>query len=85
LSNIKIIDEARVLVNHGNPEIVGMPRRSQEHRLSFDLNCSGIGLDNPGKDPHQGALSGTVLADQAVYFTGPAVERNMFQSPDSRV
>src|SRR6478752_4800544 len=83
LRDVKFADQARVLVNHGDAEVMGDPGGSQCDLASANANASGIRAMNSRKHPHQRRLARAVLADQSMYLTGSAVERDLFQSVDA--
>ncbi len=66
--------EAQFLVDHRHSGGAGVERPPRRVRPALKNHASGVGLKRPGKDLHEGALAGAVLADEGVDFTGPNVQ-----------
>jgi hypothetical protein len=66
--------EHDVLVDHSDPVPDSSRRRRDRGRLAVDPDLSLVGSVEPVKDPHQGALSGAVLAEQGVDLAGAHIE-----------
>ena len=60
------LDEAVVLVDHGDAEVGGGQRVGDHRALAVDRDRPLVGLDQPDEDLHQRRLAGAVLAEHAV-------------------
>jgi hypothetical protein len=57
------------------------PDRPESLRPAVHQNLPGIRLLDPGQDLHQGALAGTVFAQQGEHLSGIDAERHAMQRP----
>ncbi len=55
-----------MLVDHADPVVDGVVHTGELHLLAAHADRSGIGLVEPEDDVHERALSGAVLAEEAV-------------------
>jgi hypothetical protein len=68
--SVTVIDgtSAKVLVDHPDPRRDRIARRAEAHGLPWTWISPSSGLYSPREDFHQGALAGTVLAEQGVHL-----------------
>jgi hypothetical protein len=76
--------EARLLVDGGDPQRLGVARVMDVHRLVVEADGPGVRLIDPGDDLDEGGLAGAVLADQGVHLAGTHVEVHMVERLDAR-
>ena len=63
-----------VLMNHPNPQIDGVKRRSELDRLPPDIDLTLVGLIQPEQDIHQGGLPGAIFSKDCMDLTSLHVE-----------
>ena len=65
LDDVEDGDELEVLVDHADAGVDRLPRVREGTRRPVDQDLARVGLVQARQDVHQGALAGTVLAQQA--------------------
>ena len=79
LGHAEVREQARLLVDHRDPERPGLRRAGDHGRLAVDADRARVRLVDAGQDLDQGALARAVLPDQRVDLAGPQVERHVGQ------
>ena len=69
------LDEAEVLVHHGDAVLGGVDRVDDLHGCAVQPDLAGVGQDEADQDLHQRRLAGAVLAEDAV--DAPTVQREV--------
>ena len=69
--------QARLLVDDRDPKSAGLGGTVDLRRLPVEVDRPAVGLMNAGEDLDEGALPGTVLADQRVDLAGQEIERDV--------
>src|SRR5581483_5086388 len=77
---IQIGQHRQLLVHDHDAKRHGLTRRADLYRFTFENNFTLIRLLDPGKDSHQGTLSGTVLADQHIDLIAMDAKVHAFES-----
>jgi len=77
LGHGQVREEARLLVDHGNPESAGLRGPVDQGGLALEQDRSAVRLVDSGQDLDQCALARAVLADEGMDLTGPEVHRNV--------
>ena len=69
-------DEGEVLVDHADPGLERVLGAVELDALAVQLEVASVGAQQAGRDPHQGRLPGSVLAEQGVHLAGRDLERH---------
>ena len=78
-------NEHEVLVDHADPAIDRIRRAGDRDGRAVEQDLALIRGRQPVKDVHEGALAGTVLAEQGVNLAGPDVEVDPVVGEDARI
>ena len=79
LTHTEGIDEAQLLVDGDDAQVLRRARVLDGHRLAIDANGAPIGAVSPGEDLHQRRFSGAILADDRVNFAWSYCQRDIVQ------
>ena len=79
LGDGEVREQSRFLVNHGDAERAGLGGPVDQGGHTLEQDRAAVRLVDAGQDLDQGALAGTVLADQAVDLAGAQVHRDVGQ------
>ena len=79
LGDGQVREEARLLVDDGDPERAGLRRTVDRDRLPVEEDRPAVGLMDAGEDLDQRALARAVLADEGVDLARDEVERDVVE------
>ncbi len=82
LGHGQVAGQAQLLVDHGDPGPQGVGGRARREGPAVERHRAGVGLEDAGRDAHERALAGAVLADDRVDLPGPEIEIHAVEDPD---
>ena len=84
LGHRQVAHEVQLLVDHGDPKVLGRSRGGDLLLLSTDADHPRIAPVDPSQDLHQRRLSRAVLPDQAVDLARAQLELRALECADAR-